>query len=202
MNLYTIKEVKRPTSPDQITEWRDGYAWLAGGTWLFSEPQINTDTLIDLDSFGWKALESSAGGLDLAATCRIVELNAFKPPAAWKAGSLIHECCQAYLASWKIWNAASIGGILHVATAGPMIADGCTRSNLYPLARDGNARSETIDFVTGDHRACSLGRAAAQHSLPAEALSKRCVPALVAHPSGSLGGCSSSARAGTAARSC
>jgi hypothetical protein len=36
MNLNTITEVKRPSSADQITQWRDNYAWLAGGTWLFS----------------------------------------------------------------------------------------------------------------------------------------------------------------------
>ena len=53
MNLNTIAEVKCPTSADQITHWRDGYAWLAGGTWLFSEPQISTDTLIDLERFNW-----------------------------------------------------------------------------------------------------------------------------------------------------
>ena len=39
MNLNTITEVKRPASADEIRQWRDGYAWLAGGTWLFSEPQ-------------------------------------------------------------------------------------------------------------------------------------------------------------------
>ena len=49
--------------------WRDGYAWLAGGTWLFSEPQIATDTLIDLESLGWPALHASRDGLDIAATC-------------------------------------------------------------------------------------------------------------------------------------
>ena len=51
MNLNTIVEVKRPASPDEITQWRDGYAWLGGGSWLFSEPQWDTDTLIDLDQF-------------------------------------------------------------------------------------------------------------------------------------------------------
>ncbi len=40
MNLNTVVEVKRPASADEITAWRDGYAWLAGGTWLFSEPQV------------------------------------------------------------------------------------------------------------------------------------------------------------------
>ena len=38
MNLNTISEVKRPTSSDEIPEWREGYAWLAGGTWI-SLPQ-------------------------------------------------------------------------------------------------------------------------------------------------------------------
>ncbi len=66
MNLNTIAEVKRPASADQITEWRDGYAWLAGGTWLFSEPQVSTDTLIDLERLNWPALESSPAGLDIA----------------------------------------------------------------------------------------------------------------------------------------
>jgi hypothetical protein len=35
MDLHTIVEVKRPATADQITQWRDGCAWLAGGTWLF-----------------------------------------------------------------------------------------------------------------------------------------------------------------------
>ena len=60
MNLNTITEVKRPSSADQITQWRDNYAWLAGGTWLFSEPQFATDTLIDLDHLKWPALRASA----------------------------------------------------------------------------------------------------------------------------------------------
>ena len=30
MNLNTIVEVKRPASADEITVWRDGYAWLGG----------------------------------------------------------------------------------------------------------------------------------------------------------------------------
>ena len=42
MNLNTVTEVKRPTSAEEIPEWREGYAWLAGGTWLFSTPQIAT----------------------------------------------------------------------------------------------------------------------------------------------------------------
>ena len=36
MNLNTIVEVKRPVSAAEIIQWREGYAWLAGGTWLFT----------------------------------------------------------------------------------------------------------------------------------------------------------------------
>jgi hypothetical protein len=48
VNLNTIKEVKQPRSAEEIVKWSPGYAWLAGGTWLFSTPQIGTDMLIDL----------------------------------------------------------------------------------------------------------------------------------------------------------
>jgi CO/xanthine dehydrogenase FAD-binding subunit len=110
MNLNTVAEVKRPTSADQITQWRDGYAWLAGGTWLFSEPQISTDTLIDLQQLNWPALKSSSAGLDIAATCTVAELYRFAGPSDWRALPLVQECCNSFLASFKIWNAATVGG--------------------------------------------------------------------------------------------
>jgi hypothetical protein len=77
MNINNIREVQRPASADEIGTWQDGNAWLAGGTWLYSEPQIAVDTLIDLELLGWPALESSADGLTIAATCRIAELYRF-----------------------------------------------------------------------------------------------------------------------------
>ena len=101
----TIVEVKRPASPDEITQWRDGYAWLGGGTWLFSEPQWATDTLIDLDQFRWPSLQASSVGLEIAATGRIVELYRFDGPAEWTAAPLFRLCCDSLLGSFKIWNA-------------------------------------------------------------------------------------------------
>jgi len=58
VNLNTVVEVKRPASADEITQWGDGYACLAGGTWLFSEPQWKSHTLIDLDQLHWPTLEA------------------------------------------------------------------------------------------------------------------------------------------------
>ena len=104
VNLNTIRDV--PRSADDIVKWRDGYGWLAGGTWLFSTPQIATDTLIDLRSLRWPALQASNTGLDIAATCTIAELYDFKPPAEWTAAPLFQLCARAFLASFKIWNAA------------------------------------------------------------------------------------------------
>jgi CO/xanthine dehydrogenase FAD-binding subunit len=65
MNLNTVTALRQPSSAAEISEWRDGYAWLAGGSWLFSEPQLATDTLIDLDHLGWRALEASPAGLEI-----------------------------------------------------------------------------------------------------------------------------------------
>jgi hypothetical protein len=104
MNLNSIKEVKQPRAAGEIGHWREGDAWLAGGTWLFSEPQFATDTLIDLQQLGWPALQQTPGGLEISATCTIAELCHFAAPAEWTAAGMFEECSNALLASFKIWN--------------------------------------------------------------------------------------------------
>ena len=52
MDLNTITEVVRPAAGVDGVEWRDGDAWLAGGTWLFSELQPHLRRLIDLQALG------------------------------------------------------------------------------------------------------------------------------------------------------
>ena len=193
MNLYTIKEVKRPTSADDVHDWHDGCAWLAGGTWLFSEPQIKTNTLIDLEDLGWTSLEASAGGLDIAATCKIRELYDFKPPKDWIAAPLIHDCCLAFLASFKIWNAATVGGnIVMSLPAGPMTSLTTALEGVVTLwPRNGKPREvKMIDFVTGNNKnVLAAGRTAAQHSSAGRRVEETLrLPPLVAHPSRALGG--------------
>ena len=177
MNLNTITEVKRPTSADQIAQWRDGYAWLAGGTWLFSEPQVSTDTLIDLDALRWPALEPSPAGLDIAATCRIAELARFAGPAEWRASPLLRECCNAFLASFKIWNAATVGGNICMSLpAGPMISLTVALDATYTLwPRNAPPRDvRAVDFVTGNHsNVLQQGELLRNIHVPASALSKR-----------------------------
>ena len=123
MDLHTIKTVRRPSRPEEVKTWANGHAWLAGGTWLFSEPQIHTDTLIDIEGFGWESLKVTGAGLEIAATCRVVQLDGFEAPPGWLAAPLIPMCCRSFLASFKIWNEATVGGNLVMSLpAGPMIS--------------------------------------------------------------------------------
>jgi putative selenate reductase molybdopterin-binding subunit len=78
MNLNTIAEVRDATAVSGGTSpWQEGDSWLAGGTWLYSEPQANLRRLLDLRALGWEPLNVSDDGLHIAATCTIAELYAF-----------------------------------------------------------------------------------------------------------------------------
>jgi CO/xanthine dehydrogenase FAD-binding subunit len=178
MDLNTVTEVLRPANPDVVNEWQPGYAWLAGGTWLFSEPQVKTHTLIDLESFKWPSLSTSPEGLEIAATCKIVELDRFTAPPEWKAARLFPECCRAFLASFKIWNEATVGGnIVMSLPAGPMISLTAALEGICTLwPRNGPLRKvPAVDFVTGNNaNVLAPGELLRSIFLPAPALKKSC----------------------------
>ncbi len=179
MDLNTIVQIVRP-SPldlDNLIDFPEGDAWLAGGTWLFSEPQPHLRRLIDLQGLGWTPLVCGEQGLGIASTCTIAELVAFSAPADWTAASLIGQCCRSFLSSFKIWNTATVGvNICMSLPAGPMISltvaleGACT-----VLRRDrGEYRMAVEDFVIGDHRnVMAPGDLLTRIDLPASALRKR-----------------------------
>jgi CO/xanthine dehydrogenase FAD-binding subunit len=177
VNLNTVTEVKRLSSAEEIAEWRNGYAWLAGGTWLFSTPQIATHTLIDLGSLRWPALKLSPDGLEIAATCTIAELEQFQAPANWIAAPLVKLCCHALLMSFKIYNAATVGGNICMSLpAGAMISLTVSLESAYTLwPRGGKPRKiAALDFVTGNHNnILDPGELLRSIHLPASALEKR-----------------------------
>ncbi|MBY0321038.1 MAG: FAD binding domain-containing protein [Reyranella sp.] len=176
MNLNTIVDVKRPKSFEEI-EWRDGHAFLGGGTWLFSEPQVSTDTLVDLEQFGWPPLTVTPSGLEIAATCKIVELHDFKGPPEWRAVPLFDKCVDCFLMSFKIWNAATVGGnIVMSLPAGAMISLTAALEGVCTLwPQNGKPREvPVVDFVTGMHtNVLQKGELLRQIFLPAAALTKR-----------------------------
>jgi CO/xanthine dehydrogenase FAD-binding subunit len=177
VDLHTITQVKRPAAPNELAGWPKGHAWLGGGTWLFSEPQPALDTLVDLEGFGWPSLAVTGGGLEIAATCRIIELDSFRPPAEWLAGPLLRECCRSLLASFKVMNMATVGGNICMSLpAGALIALTVALEASYTLwPREGGPRSvKAAEFVTGDHRnILRPGELLRSIAIPAASLAKR-----------------------------
>ena len=177
MDLHTITTVHRPATTEEIDGWEAGCAWLAGGTWLFSEPQPRTCTLIDLEGLCWPALTATSEGLEIAATCKVVELDRFVAPVDWIAARLFRECCRSFLASFKIWNEATVGGnIVMSLPAGPMISLTAALEGVCMLwPRQGPPRRvPVVDFVTGNHQnVLQPGELLRSVFLPLAALKKR-----------------------------
>jgi CO/xanthine dehydrogenase FAD-binding subunit len=177
MDLNTIKEISRPGGRPELPAWRNGDGFLAGGTWLYSEPQPNLTRLVDLAGLGWTPLEADAGGLTIAATCKIAQLHTFSAPVAWTAAPMIEQCCRSFLASFKIWNAATVGGNICLSLpAAPMISLVSGLEGVCILwAPDGGERKiPIVEFVTGPQQnILKPGELLRAVHLPATALSKR-----------------------------
>lgn len=177
MDLNTIAEVVHPLSRSQLPVWTAGDAWLAGGTWLFSEPQVHLSRLIDLTDLKWPALAIGDTHLTIAATCTVAQLDALACPADWTAAPLINQCCRAFLASFKIWKTATVGGNICMSLpAGPMISltsalDGvCT---IWAIS-SGERTIPVADFVTGDRaNVLAPGDLLRQIDIPIAALKRR-----------------------------
>ena len=141
--------------PAPGSTWRNGDAFLAGGTWLFSEPQPGTTRLLDLTGFGWPSLTETDDGLEIAATCTLAELARWRPAPGrdWPAATLPRQCADALLGSFKVHNVATVGGNICLSLpAGPMISLAAALVGTAVIwASDGMRRQVPImDFVTGE----------------------------------------------------
>ena len=156
MNLNTIAEVRRVNgNADEGFDWREGDSWLAGGTWLFSEPQPHLRRLVDLQGYDWEPLVVGEQGLQISPTCTIARLEALEAPPEWTAAPLIRQCCHSFLASFKVWNTATVGGNICMSLpAGPMISLTVALEGIYILRlRDGSERRVAAEeFVTGNNQ--------------------------------------------------
>jgi CO/xanthine dehydrogenase FAD-binding subunit len=177
MDLNTIDEIARPRRRADLPKWSAGDAWLAGGTWLFSEPQVKVSRLIDIADLGWPALETTDQGLRIAATCKIAELDGMPFPAHWTAAPLFNQCCRSFLSSFKIWNMATVGGNLCMSLpAGPMISLTAALDGTCVIwTMDGaERRVSVIDFIVGPQRnALKPGELLRAIELPIASLRRR-----------------------------
>jgi CO/xanthine dehydrogenase FAD-binding subunit len=141
--------------PATDATWRAGDAWLGGGTWLFSEPQPGLTRLLDLQAFGWTAIEPADDGVLVGATCTLARLADWPlaHSAYSHAAALARQCCHALLGSFKVHNVATVGGNICLSLpAGPMTSLTSALDGVL-LLRDpvGARRSVPVaDFVTGD----------------------------------------------------
>lgn len=178
MDLPSI-EALEPAEPASLARWREGDAWLAGGTWLFSEPQPHLRRLLDLRAFAWKPLTATPAGLQIAATCTVAQLHAFEPPRRWPAAVLLQRCPELLLASWKVWHEASVGGNLCLALpAGSLTALTAALDGICTVWRpDGSQRELPVtEFVIGPgENALMCGELLRAVTLPAAALRARAV---------------------------
>ncbi|MFE9326578.1 FAD binding domain-containing protein [Nocardia sp. NPDC052278] len=119
MDLDTIRDVIVARGRADLAVVGGGCGVLAGGTFLFSEPQEELDRLVDISALGWPALTETHEGLEIGATCTLAELSGAGAGrelgvemmrADWPGTALFAQSCRALLASHKIWRTATVGG--------------------------------------------------------------------------------------------
>jgi len=149
MDLITVRETRVAHSRGDVV-FAPGEQPLGGGTWLFSEEQPGLTGLVDLTSLGWQPITETAAHLSIAATCTIAELSRIPQRDEWLAHPLFWQTANSLLASFKIWNIATVGGnICTSLPAGPMISlAAATDATALVWATDGTDRRLPVaDFV-------------------------------------------------------
>ncbi|MBC3762284.1 FAD binding domain-containing protein [Quadrisphaera oryzae] len=178
MDLHGVTALE-PAGPvlDGTAPTAPGDVWLAGGTWLFSEPQPAARRLLDLTTLGWVPLSvDDDGALRVAATCTVEQLT------RWQAAPpLVGQCADAFLAGWKVQGVATVGGNLVTALpAAPMVSlfaalDGVAQL-WAPTGAGGVVRRQlpVAELVTGDHAtALAPGELVREVVVPASSLAAR-----------------------------
>jgi CO/xanthine dehydrogenase FAD-binding subunit len=182
VDLNTIEVVVTPRRRDEVWPLGPGDAVLAGGTWLFSEPQPHLRRLIDVTGLGWPPITLGDNEIELSATCTLAELSALSTGLVqsrpdWQAAPLLHQCCTALLASFKIWSTATVGGNICLSfPAGAMISlTSALDGELVVWRADGgDYRLPVTDFVTGSSaNVLADGDVLRSVHLPARALRAR-----------------------------
>ena len=154
MDLNTITEIARPRQRADLPAWRDGDAWLAGGTWLFFRAaDRRSRRLIDIADLRLARLQIDAS--KACASRRPARspnwMRMTLPPTGRRRRCSINAAAS-FLASFKIWNMATVGGNICMALpAGPMISLTAALDGVCTIwTPDGKERRVAVlDFVLG-----------------------------------------------------
>ncbi len=153
MDLHTVATFRRARDRDDL-RLAPGESLVAGGTWVFSEPQLASTGLVDLTTLGWPAWETDdlplGTALRVGATCTITDV--LRAPWDPHVLTLVRSCVDAFLMSFKIQQFATVGGNLCLALpAGAMISlFAALAAEVVVWTPDGGERREPVtSFVRG-----------------------------------------------------
>ncbi|MFI9401771.1 FAD binding domain-containing protein [Nocardia sp. NPDC052316] len=161
MDLDTIREVSVARRRADLGAVGGSCAVLAGGTYLFAEPQHHLERLIDITALDWPAYTVVPDGLEIAATCTLAEFAGAVPGRElgapvlreeWPGTRLFAQGCRALLASHKIWRTATVGGnvCLSLPAGGVLAALTALDGVALVWGRDGvDRRIPLREFVLG-----------------------------------------------------
>ena len=180
MDINTVTSFRRARTRDDLA-LAPGEIFLGGGTWLMSEPQPHATGFVDLTTMPWPDLEITAEGLRIAATCTIARFVAWsrssEVPADWTAVARVPDAANALLASFKIWNTATVGGnVCQSFAAGSMtsFASGLDATAVVWTPDGGERRLPVAELVTGNaENALARGEVLRAIEIPAHALRSR-----------------------------
>lgn len=150
MDLDTVTSLRLATGRDDL-RLAPGEGFLAGGTWLFSEPQDHLTGLVDLTTLGWEPWSRTDDGIAISGTCTIAQLLDLTDDRGTQP-ELFRQCADAFLMSSKIWRTATVGGNVCLALpAGAMISLlTALDAGALVWTPDGGERTEAVaDLVTG-----------------------------------------------------
>lgn len=152
-----------------------GEKFVAGGTWLYSEPQPHVTGLVDITALDLPPVQlDDSGNLIIGATCTIAQLLDLTPQPEWRAHPLFFEGASALLASFKIWNTATvIGNICQSFSAAGMVSMCSTLDGIAQVWTP-SGRDYTIpvaELMTGNGtNGLGPGEMVATVTIPAHAL--------------------------------
>jgi len=151
MDLVRVDELVRPQGDQAFPPWQAGDAFVAGGTWLFSEAQPAVKRLIDLSQLSWIPFSLTAERLEIAANCNYAALE----NSDWEGlpgKNLFVAAIRSLSSSFKTYGVATVGGNVCLAYAKGMMAPTfVSLGATYELiSRKGEARVvSAAEFQTG-----------------------------------------------------
>ena len=187
MDIDTITSFRRARTRDDL-RLEPGEVFMAGGTWLMSEPQPGTSGFVDLTTMPWPEIEVTGETLRVGATCTIERLLDWAAgrapdlpsvPHDWTAARVADDAANALLASFKIWHTATVcGNICRSFTAAAMgsFAAGLDAEVEIWRPDGGERRQPVAEFITGQGtNTLERGEVVRAVEFPATALRSRLV---------------------------